>query len=515
MKNSRDSSNFYSIIGISMGDEGKGRVVHEILDQSEKISGSPPGSVIKVNGGANAGHTAAGLKLNLLPSGVGNPNVNKLIIGSGVVADPRKFLWEAIPLEKRGIRVLDRLIIDEKTQVSDLTHRLLDLSWEDYRVKQLGMEKRGSTGRGISPAYSDETGQWQIFYHYFTEDRIEFRNILHQRVKRAMDTIRHVCKVSEQDWNNFFQTLTTAEKNANIESINSGVFCESEFNFEVFKGSIPFSLNIDLLEDVYWNAGQRLVHTIRDIRDEILTDVRKNKVIVAEFGQAYWLDKRHGFTPNVTASHTTSPELFLSTGIPAQEVTTVGCCKAYDTKVGTHHFITQIDHLSHPLGKKLAKLEFGTSTGRQRMVGWFDAVEKGNALRYGGFDQIVINKLDALSIGELNDEQMLRICTGYKMITGEKILQVPRRESLRRKLKPIYELLPSWKENISGISSFDDLPVEAKKYVSRMLSSIFEVAYPEGFENEKLPKLRFIGVGPDPGQIITELPSTLDLINGI
>ena len=101
------------------------------------------------------------------------------------------------------------------------------------------------------------------------------------------------------------------------------------------------------------------------------------------------------------------------------------------------------------------------------------------------------------------------------MITGEKILQVPRRESLRRNLEPIYELLPSWKEDISGISSFDDLPVEAKKYVSRMLSSIFEVAYPEGFENEKLPKLRFIGVGPDPGQIITELPSTLDLITGI
>jgi len=225
MKNSRDSSNFYSIIGISMGDEGKGRVVHEILDQSEKISGSPPASVIKVNGGANAGHTAAGLELNLLPSGVGNPNVNKIIIGSGVVAAPRKFLWEAIPLEKRGIRVLDRLIIDEKTQVSDLTHRLLDLSWEDYRVKQLGMQKRGSTGRGISPAYSDETGQWQIFYHCFTENRSEFRNILYHRIKRAMDTIRHVCKVSEQDWNNFFQTLTTAEKKANIESINSGVFC--------------------------------------------------------------------------------------------------------------------------------------------------------------------------------------------------------------------------------------------------------------------------------------------------
>ena len=159
--------NLFSVIGISMGDEGKGRVVHEILDQIKIQDRNHPTSVIKVNGGANAGHTAAGLKLNLLPSGVGNPDVENLMIGSGVVADPRKFLWEADPLESRGISVFKRLLIDEKVQMSDLTHRLLDLAWENYRVKQLGMESRGSTGRGISPAYCDETGQWQIFYQSF------------------------------------------------------------------------------------------------------------------------------------------------------------------------------------------------------------------------------------------------------------------------------------------------------------------------------------------------------------
>ena len=145
----------FSVLGISMGDECKGLVVHEILEQTQAQTGLPAAGVIKVNGGANAGHTAAGLKLNLLPSGVGNPDVEKLLIGSGVVADPRKFLWEAKPLESRGISVLDRLLIDEKTQMSDLTHRLLDLAWENYRVNQLGMENRGSTGRGISPAYCD------------------------------------------------------------------------------------------------------------------------------------------------------------------------------------------------------------------------------------------------------------------------------------------------------------------------------------------------------------------------
>ena len=178
--NSSTNSKFHSLVsvlGISMGDEGKGRVVHEILQDIEKSTNEPASGVMKVNGGANAGHTAAGLKLNLLPSGVGDPKVEDLIVSAGVVADPRKFLWEALPLERRGLTVLSRLKIDEKCQVSDLSHRLLDLAWENYRVKQLGNESRGTTGRGISPAYCDETGQWQIFYQSFLEDRKLFREI--------------------------------------------------------------------------------------------------------------------------------------------------------------------------------------------------------------------------------------------------------------------------------------------------------------------------------------------------
>ena len=102
-----------------------------------------------------------------------------------------------------GISVLKRLKIDEKCQMSDLCHRLLDLAWETYRVQQLGQENRGSTGRGISPAYCDETGQWQIFYQSFLLDRKEFSSALKERMQRAMDTIRFVCKVSEADWFSF------------------------------------------------------------------------------------------------------------------------------------------------------------------------------------------------------------------------------------------------------------------------------------------------------------------------
>ena len=500
-----------SVLGISMGDEGKGRVVHEILDDIEQTTLSPVSGVMKVNGGANAGHTAAGLKLNLLPSGVGNPKVQDLLVGAGVVADPRKFLWEALPLEKRGLSVLSRLKIDEKCQVSDLTHRLLDLAWENYRVKQLGKESRGSTGRGISPAYCDETSQWQIFYQSFLEDREIFREDLSGRLQRAIDTIKHVCKVSEEDWFAFFETLTTAETRANQESLNENIFSDNEFNFEIFSTNEPFDVNFELLEETYWNAGQKLSDCIVDIRWNVLSKLNDKRTVVVEFGQAYWLDKRHGFTPNVTASHTFSGEIFQSAGIPLTEVSQVGCCKAYDTKVGTHHFITHINPENSKLGKKLSQMEFGTSTGRQRMVGWFDAVEKGNALRYGGFEWLVINKLDALSAldGEFKE---LKICVAYKDPDGNRITTVPRSEKTRKSLLPIFEILPAWNEDISKCENFEDLPEAAKDYVRVMVRSICEVAYGEELKRNVLPNLLFLGVGPNPGQIIQDLPSLSEII---
>ena len=501
-----------SVLGISMGDEGKGRVVHEILNDIEKTTDTPASGVMKVNGGANAGHTAAGLKLNLLPSGVGNPRVKDLIVGAGVVADPRKFLWEALPLEKRGISVLSRLRIDEKCQVSDLSHRLLDLAWENYRVNQLKKESRGSTGRGISPAYCDETGQWQIFYQAFLDNRKLFETDLRDRVRRALDTIQYVCKVSEEDWFGFFETLTIAEKRANQDSINEQIFKEEEFDFKIFCTEHPFELNFECLEETYWQAGQKLIDSIIDIRPQILDNLSNDRPIVVEFGQAYWLDKRHGFTPNVTASHTFSSEIFQSAGIPIIKLSQVGCCKAYDTKVGTHHFLTHINPDENILGKKLSEMEFGTSTGRQRMVGWFDAVEKGNALRYGGFDWLVINKLDALS--SLNaDFDELKICVAYKNEHEEEITSVPRSEKVRKSLSPVYEELPVWNEDISRCKSFDALPVQAQNYVKKMVQSICEVAYGESWKTRELPELLYIGVGPNPGQVINNLPPISDILD--
>jgi adenylosuccinate synthase len=496
-------------VGISLGDEGKGRLIPEI---EQELRGSPSSVsvVLKVNGGANSGHTAAGIKLNLLPSGVVEKDIKHLCIGSGVVADPRKIWWEATPLEKKGYAVATRLMVDERTLVSDLTHRLLDLAWEDYRTQILKEEPRGSTGRGITPAYGEETGQSQIYYSDFLGSREAFARKLAQRADRALRTIQHVCRVSEATWREFFDKLTAAEQRANTESIELGFFKPSDFDFTRFRGEAPFTLQVDALVDTYWAAGKALAENIGEVRELILREVRAGHTVIGEFGQAYWLDKRHGFSPNVTASHTYTPEFFESAGIPVQAIHTFGVAKAYDTKVGTHTFLTQMED-SHPLCVKLKKLEFGTSTGRQRMVGWFDAVEKGDALRYGGFQDVMINKADALTYsGDWRGD--LLICVAYEDASGRRFHHVPRNDALRKTLRPVYEQYPGWSEDISQVRRFADLPANAQQYVGGMMRSLLAVAYHGEPWPKTLPNLRYLGVGPEPSQIIKDVPATADLV---
>ena len=505
------TSQLIADVGISLGDEGKGRLIPEVADELRSTN-APVSVVLKVNGGANSGHTAGGVKLNLLPAGVVVRDAAHLCVGAGVVADPRKFLWEARPLEKKGHAILSRLLIDERTLVSDLSHRLLDLAWEDYRVNVLGEEPRGSTGRGITPAYADEVGQWQITYSDFLAGHNYFSRKLAQRAERAVRTIQHVCRVSPETFAGFFDKLTAAELRANAEGIEMGVFDKNEFDFTRFRGAEPFTLNLPLLTETYWAAGTALARNIGEVRELILRELRAGRTIIGEFGQAYWLDKRHGFSPNVTASHTFTPEFFESAGIPVQRIHTFGVAKAYDTKVGTHTFITQMDD-AHPLAAKLKQIEFGTSTGRQRMVGWFDAVEKGDALRYGGFQDLMLNKSDALThSGEWRGE--LLICVAYEDEAGKRYQHVPRNEAVRKTLKPVYTRHAGWSEDISKVRHFSELPRNAQRYVAAMVKSILDVAYAgEAWPiAEALPNLRYLGVGPEPSQIIKDVPNTAELV---
>jgi adenylosuccinate synthase len=501
--------------GISTGDEGKGRVILEIIDELREATRNPNAvaAVMKVNGGSNSGHSVADLKLNLIPGGVADAAVPHLPIGAGVVADPRKFLWEIAYVELHSYEVMTRLRIDERTMVSDLTHRLLDLAWEDYRAAVLAEAPRGSTGRGITPAYLDEVGQFQICYADFLGPKDAFVHKLRHRIARNMRTIEHVCRLKPERWEPLFETLTEAETRANREAILAGRFAESEFDFKQFLAAdrAPFSLDVDYLIETCWYAGQRLLLTINDTRELVLRSLDAGQYVIGEFGQAYWLDKRHGFAPNVTASHTFTPEFFQSAGIPVQPVHTIGCCKAYDTKVGTHAFLSEIAP-DHPLGQRLRTLEFGSTTGRQRMVGWFDAVEKGDALRYGGFQDLVLNKLDALSYsGDWNGGDLL-ICTAYQTAEGMLAHHVPRDDDFRKSLKPVFRALPGWHEDLSRIRSFRDLPANAQRYVACLMRAIIDVANHGDRAVTRVPNLRYIGVGPLRSQIIKDVPPTSELL---
>ncbi len=503
------SSRLIADVGLSFGDEGKGRLIPEI---ARELAGTPAavGVVLKVNGGANSGHTAGGIKLNLLPAGVVEQDIRYLAIGAGVVADPRKIWWETRPLEQKGYAILARLRIDERTLVSDVTHRLLDLAWEDYRVQHLQEEPRGSTGRGITPAYLDEVGQWQITFADFLAGANYFARKIAQRADRAVRTIEHVCRVRPETWDSFFEKLSAAELRANAEAIELGALAPADVDFLQFRGPRPFTLNVDKLAQVYWQAGTALARNIGEVRELILAELRAGHTIIGEFGQSYWLDKRRGYSPNVTASHTFTPEFFESADIPVQPIHTFGVAKAYDTKVGTHTFLTQMDS-GHPLAEKLKQLEFGTSTGRQRMVGWYDAVEKGDALRYGGFQDLMINKLDALTwSGDWRGELLL--CTAYADAQGVRHGHVPRNEAVRRALRPVYTAYPGWSESLSEVRRFADLPAAARRYVAAMVKSVLDVAYAGEPWPAVVPNLRYLGVGPHPSQIIHDVPPTRDLI---
>src|SRR5205085_1679079 len=161
--------------------------------------------------------------------------------------------------------ILSRLVIDERAMVSDLSHRLLDLAWEDYRTNILAEEPRGSTRRGITPAYGDEVRQWQITFADFQAGPNYFARKLAQRADRAMRIIQHVCRVSPETFNGFFDKLSDAEVRANAEGIELGVFGPEEFDFKRFRGLTPFTLNLELLTETYWKAGTALAKNIGEV----------------------------------------------------------------------------------------------------------------------------------------------------------------------------------------------------------------------------------------------------------
>ncbi len=512
-KRQLENSPIISVVGINTGDEGKGRTVTDTVKLLSKLRNvpNPVHMVFKVNGGSNSGHTVDGLKHNLVPGGIKDPNIKFLALGRGVVADPRKLLWEITVLkdilEKDGVQVDRRIKIDNRCMVSDLSDRLLDLAGELSLQKKEGTS-RGSTGRGIAPAFEHEANHSQIFFETLIDDPELFATQLTKRMEEAGLRIRDIYQLTEREWYQLFEKLTQAETKAHLEPIRDGVLSEDEFNFKRFATSRPFELNHQALIAEYFQTGQYFKKDLIDVGELALEIIAHGHQIIAEHGQSYGLDKRHGLTPfSSTSSHTYTPEVWQSLDIPSQITAYIqGVCKAYDTKVGNHIFLTQIEE-EHPLRSILEQVEFGTSTGRQRMVGWSDLVEKGHTLRRGGYDDLIINKLDMLTAS--GDWQgPLKACVAYEDTEGHKYYSVPSNNKIRAVLKPVYVEMDVWKEDISGIREFEKLPQAAKDYIVFSYSQIVTIAETKGnILPSGWPTLRFVGVGPDSDQIISDIPA--------
>ncbi|MGA7144839.1 MAG: adenylosuccinate synthase [Desulfobacterales bacterium] len=396
------------IVGTQWGDEGKGKIVDLLAEFADMV--------VRFQGGNNAGHTMVvnGEQFisHLVPSGILQGKT--CLLGNGMVVDPAVLVQELDELSSKGIHVgPDRLKISEKAHIIMPYHKHIDLA----REKIKGDQKIGTTGRGIGPCYEDKA----------TRRGLRFVELL--------------------DTEDFGETVKSILKEKNLYLKHC--LCAE-------------TLDAENIIDQYKAFAQRLAPHVVNISIVMNQAIKENKQILFEGAQGTHLDIDHGTYPFVTSSNTVSGNACCGTGIGPKEITgVVGIVKAYTTRVGSGPFPTELfDEIGEKIQKKGA--EFGATTGRRRRCGWLDAVLLRNAARLNGLTGLVITKLDVLD--GLKD---LKICTGYEY-TGKTISDFPASLKILGSCKPVYDVLPGWQEDISGIRKFKDLPENAKMYLSRI-----------------------------------------------
>lgn len=396
------------ILGSQWGDEGKGKIV-DLL--TEKVD-----YVIRYQGGHNAGHTLVvdGQKtaLHLIPSGILRPHVS-CVIGNGVVLSPKALVKEIKMLEERGHSVVDRLHVSSNCPLIMQVHVALDRAREAAR----GDAKIGTTGRGIGPAY---------------EDKVSRRGL---RVTDAMDPVRFAAKARElMDYHNFILSNFYHAEPVDVE-----VMIEETLDaVNYFEGAVCDTVD--------------LVHRSR----------RDGKVMLFEGAQGSLLDIDHGTYPFVTSSNTTAGGVATGSGLGPRYIDAIlGITKAYATRVGSGPMPTE---LFDSVGEHLALKgqEVGTTTGRGRRCGWFDAVAVRHAIEVNSISGICLTKLDVLDgLDEVS------ICVAYELPNGEVVDYLPTGDDFSA-AKPIYETMCGWSETTFGITSLDEMPRGAKDYVRRL-----------------------------------------------
>ncbi len=396
------------VVGIQWGDEGKGKII-DILSEYADI-------IVRFQGGANAGHTivAKGQKiiLHLIPSGILHEG-KVCVIGNGVVIDPEVFQQEIEKLKSLGYITHDeRLLLSTMAHVIMPYHKKLDVLKESK-----GTKKIGTTGRGIGPAYEDKVGRKGI---------------------RVIDLLN--------------KKIFSEKVKQNLE--------EKNFLIKKFYKDQPFKFR-DIIR-TYDTYRKLLKRYTTDTVHYLHTSIDKKKKILFEGAQGTFLDIDHGTYPYVTSSNTVAGNISSGSGVSPKSIDYIlGICKAYTTRVGEGPFPTELFDES---GKTMRErgVEFGSTTGRPRRCGWFDAVIVKRALQLNGVDGLCIMKLDVLDTFDT-----IKMCTRYKI--GKRFFTRPPVDSQSlEKCEPVYEEFTGWKTSLRGITRYDDLPENAKRYIKRL-----------------------------------------------
>lgn len=422
------------VVGLQWGDEAKGKIV-DLIGHRHHI-------VARYNGGANAGHTVMfggkTFKLSLLPTGVLQPNLVS-IIGNGVVVYPPKFIDEVAMLQTAAVPVGDNL------KLSHHAHLIFPYHFEEERLAELASDGSiGTTGRGIGPCYQDMVGRRYAIRIADLMDEEHFR-------KRLAFVVPH--------------------KNRVISGLG---------------GSEAKTFDVDHLTCEYLGYAKKLRPFVTDTVRYLHEAIEENKKILFEAAQGSLLDVHHGTVPYVTSSSSLPSGIWPGTGVPSKYLSKIiGVVKAYTTRVGRGPFPTELDDGPAGIGERIRKIgrEYGTVTGRPRRCGWFDSVAVRYTCSLSGADEITVMLLDVLS-----GLPELKIATAYDL-NGEQSCQFPSDSFMLEKVKPIYESMPGWHDDITGCRKLADLPANARRYVDRISELV------------KRP-VSVISVGPDREQSI-------------
>lgn len=415
------------VVGAQWGDEGKGKATDQL--------GSRVDYVVKFNGGNNAGHTVVidGEKyaLHLLPSGILSPGVTP-VIGNGVVVDLEVLFQELDAISARGVDI-SRLLVSGSAHVIAPYHRTLDKVTERF----LGKRRIGTTGRGIGPSYADK-----------------------------------INRVGLRIWDLFDEKILAEKVEGSLEQKN-------QLLLKVYNRR---AVTVEETVDELLSYAERLRPMVADTALILNQALDNNKTVLFEAGQATMLDVDHGTYPFVTSSSATAGGACTGSGVgPTRIDRVVGVIKAYTTRVGEGPFPTELfDSWGELL--RTSGGEFGTTTGRPRRCGWYDAVIARYAGRVNGLTDLVLTKLDVLT-----GIEQIPVCVAYE-VDGVRVDEMPLDQSAFHHAKPIYELLPGWTEDISGAREFSDLPVNAQRYVLAL---------------EELSGTRISSIGVGPGREAT------------